>query len=189
MKKLFKLEEFTASTVTLMRSDSMLLILAFVFLLAITPATALQVSKSITKGFAEVFTILIEYKLIRKETVPKIALVIGLLLAITVESAGFIFATRGKHLLGLAFSGSSSAAAFVNFLHTFAYGDDKWIVDLFFSVFICASPCAIIYIIGYEFANKLNYNTSSITTYSGAASSKISEAITYVISKINLTKK
>jgi hypothetical protein len=189
MKNLFKLESFTASTVTLMRSDSMLLILAFVFLLAITPATALQVSKSITKGFAEVFTILIEYKLIRKETVPKIALIIGLLLAITVESAGFIFATRGKHLLGLAFSGSSSAAAFVNFLHTFAYGDDKWIVDLFFSVFICASPCAIIYIIGYEFAQKLNYNTSAISTYSGGASTKISEAITYVISKINLTKK
>ena len=186
MQKLFSIELATASTVTFLRSNSMLFLMAIFFLIYITPATGLQISKGVMKAFSEMFATLIEFGYIQKSTVPSIALTMGFFLALVIESSGLIFAIRGQHVIGLVFSGASSGAALVNLLHTFHYSDANALVDICFSLFITCAPVAIVFLIGRELAKAIVIGENTITTYSNASSVIITDGLKKQLSKFKL---
>lgn len=181
------MEVAAAKTVVFSRTDAALLLLLAAFLLYITPGTALQASKIITRAYAESFNLLITHNLILKEQIGAIAAIMGTSLAILVETAGVIFTFRGRHYLGLAFTSSSSITSLSAMLHTFNIDSSSVITDTILSIFLTISPVVITYVIGTELSKRSNnLNESILTTYSTAAYEKMAAGVKQIIAKAKI---
>ncbi len=188
MEKFFQRELFAANIIMSLRSLFALIAIFAIFATYITASSGLFAQKMFLSVNKDIFEILVEYQMFKKETVPIIALFAGFLISFVTEISGFIFALRGKHVWGVIFSSASSLASFYKIYIALPRVNDKLtdaaFADALGSAFLTFAPVLIVYLIANECSKNASTGVDVIKVFSENAQKTIETGFNDYFAKV-----